>query len=81
LGSESTTFEAVRQGETLWVYAVRDGQRQPLREVKWAFVDVEDGLEGMTVGVHAAKSTPDDDDDAGGEVEVHFSGFRLETSD
>ncbi|KAK0938550.1 hypothetical protein LTR29_009864 [Friedmanniomyces endolithicus] len=50
-------FEAVRDGTSLWVYVVVDGERRALREVKWAFLG---GEEEVRVGVYAAKPTPDE---------------------
>ncbi|KAK1076566.1 hypothetical protein LTR33_008829, partial [Friedmanniomyces endolithicus] len=35
-------FEAVRDGTSLWVYVVVDGERRALREVKWAFLSGEE---------------------------------------
>ncbi|KAK4570460.1 hypothetical protein LTR86_002540 [Recurvomyces mirabilis] len=72
-------FEAVRDGTTLWVYVVVGGERQALREVKWAFLDEGedgDGVE-MKVGVYAAKPTPDAGDEKAG-VEVNFEGLEVE---
>ncbi|KAK5718757.1 hypothetical protein LTR15_008491 [Elasticomyces elasticus] len=74
----SATFEAVKDGTTLWVYVVVDGKRQALREIKWAFVDVADDEE-LKVGVYAAKPTPDEGDEKAG-VEVGFSGLSVESS-
>jgi uncharacterized protein len=76
---KTATFEAVRDDTTLWVYAVVDGKRQPLRETKWAFLDLEQSAE-MRVGVYAAKPTPDKGDEKAG-VEVTFSDFVLETEE
>ncbi|KAI0483971.1 hypothetical protein GGR56DRAFT_611716 [Xylariaceae sp. FL0804] len=77
-GEQHATFEAVKDGSTLWVYALKDGKRQPLREVKWAFVDFEDGQGEMQVGVYAAKPTPDEGESKA-TIDVTFSGFELET--
>ncbi|KAK3627960.1 hypothetical protein LTR56_018950 [Elasticomyces elasticus] len=74
----TATFEAVKDGTTLWVYVVVDGKRQALREIKWAFVDVADDEE-LKVGVYAAKPTPDEGDEKAG-VEVGFSGLSVESS-
>ncbi|KAK5692426.1 hypothetical protein LTR97_010734 [Elasticomyces elasticus] len=73
----TASFEAVRDGTTLWVYVLVNGNRQALREIKWAFVDVK-GDEELKVGVYAAKPTPDEGDEKAG-VEVTFSGLRVET--
>ncbi|KAK5717012.1 hypothetical protein LTR17_016154 [Elasticomyces elasticus] len=78
-GSDRTaTFEAVKDGTTLWVYVLVDGKRQALREIKWAFVDVK-GDEALKVGVYAAKPTPDEGDEEAG-VKVTFSGLSVETA-
>ncbi|TKA74213.1 hypothetical protein B0A55_06297 [Friedmanniomyces simplex] len=74
---QSAEFEAVRDGTTLWVYVIVDGERRALREVKWAFVGVEEGAE-VRVGVYAAKPTPDEGDEEGRGIEVGFSGLVLE---
>jgi uncharacterized protein len=88
-GVEEATFEAVREGVTLWVYAVVQGERVPLREVKWAFIDFEgldgDGKDGkgegtVDVGVYAAKPTPDEGDEEGKKgVAVQFKDLVLES--
>ena len=49
------------------------GDKMPIREVTWAFHDVEEGDE-MTIGVYAAKPTKDDRD----ELVVNFEGFEIE---
>ena len=69
-------FEAVRDGTSLWVYVVVDGERRALREVKWAFLS---GEEEVRVGVYAAKPTPDEGAAEAG-VEVGFSGLVVEGS-
>ncbi len=69
-------FEAVRDGTSLWVYVVVDGERRALREVKWAFLG---GEEEVRVGVYAAKPTPDEGAAEAG-VEVGFSGLVVEGS-
>lgn len=81
-GETKATFEAVKEGHSLWIYAVKDGKRQPLREVKWAFIDYLDEqkqYEEMRVGVYAAKPTPEDDD-AKAQVEVSFADLQVERS-
>lgn len=75
-GENTATFEAVRDGETLWVYEIRDGERLPLREVKWAFIDEMDEI---SVGVYAAKPTPEEGDEGKG-IDVDFRGLKLETN-
>ncbi|KAK4542586.1 hypothetical protein LTR36_006634 [Oleoguttula mirabilis] len=64
-GETKATFEAVKDGHSLWIYAVKEGEKQPLREVKWAFIDYLDEqkqYEDMRVGVYVAKPTPDEGD-------------------
>ncbi|GAB1738534.1 hypothetical protein NU219Hw_g3340t1 [Hortaea werneckii] len=75
-GENTATFEAVRDGETLWVYEIRDGERLPLREVKWAFIDEMDEI---SVGVYAAKPTPEEGDEGKG-IDVEFKDLKLETN-
>ncbi|KAK5674478.1 hypothetical protein LTS10_012866 [Elasticomyces elasticus] len=74
----SATFEAVKDGTTLWVYVLVNGSRQALREIKWAFIGLHDDDE-LKVGVYAAKPTPDEGDEKAG-VEVTFSGLSVERS-
>ena len=70
-------FEAVVEEEgTIWVYAVVEGKRQPLREVKWVFEGKGKESE-VWVGVYAAKPTPDEGDE-GKMLEVKFEDVRVE---
>ncbi|EMC92585.1 hypothetical protein BAUCODRAFT_254445 [Baudoinia panamericana UAMH 10762] len=81
-GKVQATFEAVREGTTLWVYAtVGDAHpvRQPLREIKWAFLDSEEGKGELRVGVYAAKPTPEEGDAEKG-LDVSFSNLAVETT-
>jgi regulation of enolase protein 1 (concanavalin A-like superfamily) len=72
-------FVAEKEADTIWIYAVVKGKKEPLREVKWA------GLEGraqgaeMWVGVYGAKPTPEEGDAEAG-IDVTFEDFRIETS-
>ncbi|GAB1730872.1 hypothetical protein NU195Hw_g1972t1 [Hortaea werneckii] len=75
-GENTATFEAVRDGETLWVYEIRDGERLPLREVKWAFIDEMDEI---SVGVYAAKPTPEAGDESKG-IDVDFRDMKVDTN-
>ncbi|KAK5118128.1 hypothetical protein LTR62_004175 [Meristemomyces frigidus] len=70
-------FEVVRDETTMWVYCTVKGQRQALREIKWAFLDETEG-ETFQVGIYAAKPTPDEGDGEAG-VEVTFDHFELDT--
>ncbi|KAK5714001.1 hypothetical protein LTR15_010907 [Elasticomyces elasticus] len=72
----AATFEAVKNDTTLFIYVVVDGQQQALREVRWAFVGVDEEAE-LEVGVYAAKPTFDEGSDAG--IEVTFSDLVVET--
>ena len=77
LTATHATFEAERVGQTLWVYLVFNGERRPLREVKWAFLEDREAEAEMWVGVYAAKPTPDVGDE-GHELEVRFDDVRIE---
>ncbi|KAK3652872.1 hypothetical protein LTR56_004820 [Elasticomyces elasticus] len=74
----TATFEAVKDGTTLWVYVLVNGSRQALREIKWAFLGLG-GEEVIRVGVYAAKPTPDEGDEKAG-VEVTFGGLVVKTA-
>ncbi|OQO07923.1 hypothetical protein B0A48_06715 [Cryoendolithus antarcticus] len=74
---QSATFEAVKDGETLWVYAVVGGKREALREVKWAEMEREGEI---WVGVYAAKPTAEEGDAEKG-LEVRFEGVEVVTGD
>lgn len=81
-GETKATFEAVKDGHSLWIYAVKNGEKQPLREVKWAFIDHLDNRmehEDMRVGVYAAKPTADDDD-AEAKIVVDFEDLQVESA-
>ncbi|KAK5710611.1 hypothetical protein LTR17_018786 [Elasticomyces elasticus] len=68
----TATFEAVKDGTTLWICVIVDGKRQALREIEWAFIDLGEE-EVIRVGVYAAKPTLDEGDDEAG-VEVGLAG-------
>jgi regulation of enolase protein 1 (concanavalin A-like superfamily) len=51
----------------------KEGARMPIREVTWAFHDLDEDGE-MTVGVYAAKPTKDERS----ELVVNFEGFEIE---
>ena len=73
------TFEAERVEQTLWIYLVFNGERRPLREIKWAFLEDREAEAEMWVGTYAAKPTPEKDPETG--IEVIFRDFKLETVD
>lgn len=72
------TIEAVRVEQTLWVYLVLDGERRPLREIKWAFLEDRDVEAEMWVGIYAAKPTPESQDDLKTGIEVVFKDLTLD---
>ena len=76
-GEIEATFEAVRDGETLWVYSVSGDDRWPLREIKWAFIEDRVSDAEMWIGVCAAKPTSDKDDAQAG-VEVTFQDLQID---
>ena len=80
-GEHTATLEAVRHGYTLWIHAVqKDGTRQPLREVKWAFLDLEDSsknYEDVRFGVYVAKPKSDENNTQA-ELEVRFEDLEID---
>ncbi|KAM0720807.1 hypothetical protein Q7P37_003092 [Cladosporium fusiforme] len=72
------SFVAERQGDTIWVYAVVNGKKEPLREIKWA--DLEGRAEDaeIWVGVYGAKPTPEEGDGEAG-IEVTIEDLKVET--
>ena len=76
-GGNKATFEAVRDGETLWIYSVNGDDRWPLREIKWAFIEDRVSDAEMWIGVCAAKPTSDKDDAQAG-VEVTFQDLQID---
>lgn len=69
-------LEAAVEDDSIWVYAVVKGQRQPLREVKWVFDGKGNDAE-IWVGVYAAKPTPYEGDEGKG-LEVSFESVKVE---
>lgn len=79
-GEKKATFEFRKEGSTLWVFAIMNGSHQPLREVKWAFLDNEsqsNQQSEMRIGVYAAKPTADQGN-AEAPIEVLFEDLFLE---
>lgn len=70
-------LEAAVEDESMWVYAIVQGKRQPLREVKWVFEGKGKDAE-IWVGVYAAKPTPDEGNE-GNKLEVSFEDAKVET--
>lgn len=79
VGMTHATFEVEKIGQTLWVYHVFNGEKNALREVKWAFLEDRERDAEMHVGVYAAKPMPDANSAEAG-VEVVFRDLKLETS-
>ncbi len=73
------TVLAERVDTTLWVYLVFNGERRPLREIKWAFLEERETDAEMWVGAYAAKPTSEKDDPEKG-IEVIFRDLSLETA-
>ena len=73
------TIEAERVKQTLWIYLIFNGERRPLREIKWAFLEDRESEAEMWVGTYAAKPTPERDDAEAG-LEVIFRDYKLETA-
>lgn len=74
------TIEAERIDQTLWVYLVVDGEKRPLREIKWAFLEERNTEAEMWVGVYAAKPTSESEGDLETGIEVTFQDLKLETT-
>lgn len=72
------SFKAVREGQSLWIYAVKNGEDVPLREITWAFIGDRDSDAEMWVGVYAAKPTSESHDSKQG-LDVTFETLKLET--
>jgi regulation of enolase protein 1 (concanavalin A-like superfamily) len=72
-------FVAEKEADTIWIYAVVKGKKEPLREVKWADLEGRAKDAEMWVGVYGAKPTPEEGDGEAG-IEVTFEGFKIETS-
>ncbi|KAF2718746.1 hypothetical protein K431DRAFT_287345 [Polychaeton citri CBS 116435] len=78
-GPKSVTIEAVKQSNAIWFYAIfANGKRQPLRELKWAFLDDRSGDAELWVGAGAAKPTPEQDPTQ--VLEVKFENLVVETT-
>ncbi|KAM3074381.1 hypothetical protein ACMFMG_002813 [Clarireedia jacksonii] len=67
------TIEARKEEMGLWVYWVKGGEKQPLREVAWWFAEEGD----VVVGAYAARPGKEVDET----LEVKFKGLAVEKSD
>lgn len=75
-GNASVRIRAERQEDTLWVYAVGEGgEKRPLREIKWAWMEGREADAELLVGVCAAKPAEGVPE---GELEVTFRDWELE---
>lgn len=74
------TVEAERVETTLWVYLNFNGERRPLREIKWAFLEDRSAEAEMWVGTYAAKPTTESENDVETGIEVIFRDFKLVTT-
>lgn len=73
------SFVAEKEADTIWIYAVVKGKKEPLREVKWAALEGRAKDAEMWVGVYGAKPTPEESDAKAG-IDVAFEGFKIEAS-
>jgi regulation of enolase protein 1 (concanavalin A-like superfamily) len=73
------SFVAEKEADTIWIYAVFNGKREPLREIKWADLEGRARDAEIWVGVYGAKPTPEEGDEKAG-IDVIFEGMRIETS-
>jgi regulation of enolase protein 1 (concanavalin A-like superfamily) len=73
------SFAAEKEADTIWIYAVVKGKREPLREIKWADLEGRAKDAEMWVGVYGAKPTPEEGDEKAG-IDVTFEGLKIETS-
>jgi regulation of enolase protein 1 (concanavalin A-like superfamily) len=76
---DKASFVAEKEADTIWIYAVVKGKKEPLREVKWANLEGRAKDAEIWVGVYGAKPTPEKDD-AEAKIDVRFEGLKIETS-
>lgn len=74
----SFTIELERDNETtMWVYAVVDGKRKPLREIAWVFAGQED--EAWVVSVGGMGARPSKEKGPGGvDLEVEIKDLEVQ---
>lgn len=72
------SFVAEKEADTIWVYVVVKGKRQPLREIKWANLEGRAQGAELWVGVYGAKPTPEASD-AKAQIDVTFEDLKIET--
>ena len=75
-GETSASLEFLWDEKALNVFVHRKGQKQILREILWAFGNLEVG-QPVRAGVYGAKPK-EDEGNATAELEVKFSGLKLE---
>lgn len=80
-GAIHAKIEAERVESTLWIYLVFNGEKRPLREIKWAFLEDREAQAELWAGVYAAKPTPESEDDLETGIEVVFRDLQLNTTD
>lgn len=74
----------VKDGErtsTLWIYAIVNGERRPIREVTWVFESLEHATSvepGCWIGLYAARPSSGTDDT---ELKVEFEDLQIDTWD
>jgi regulation of enolase protein 1 (concanavalin A-like superfamily) len=73
------SFVAEKEADTIWIYAVVKGKKEPLREVKWTDLEGRAKDAEMWVGVYGAKPTPEEGN-AEAKIDVKFEGLKIETS-
>lgn len=71
--SLTVEFERKAGSDALWAYWVINGEKKPVREVTWAFIDEEDGIGKVWVGVYAARPAK-----VGTDLQFDFSNFAVE---
>lgn len=73
--------KAGRKTSTLWIYAIINGERKPIREVTWVFASLESTKSAEPecwVGLYAARPSGDTEDV---ELEVKFKDLEIKTWD
>lgn len=79
-GVGTVTVEAIREDRKLVINVIEAGQRRPLREVMWAFLEEREAEDAeMWIGVYGAKPTAEKDDAARG-IEVTYEDLVVVTT-
>ncbi|KAF1816459.1 hypothetical protein P152DRAFT_454724 [Eremomyces bilateralis CBS 781.70] len=77
-GEKSVTIEFEKVHGALWVYGRKaEGEKIPMRETTWAFEN-EDA--NIAVGVLVAMPKGEDGVENGGQLDVRFENFTIETA-